>query len=75
MGSSGITADRSGVVTASARILPALICGSTGRVLERQIVSPQSTEATAAPSAKGMCRMNVFVIDLNSSIDICGEVP
>src|SRR3954453_365586 len=77
VGMSGTAALRLAAVTASARIVPALICGAAGGIDENAIgVWPPTTDwIIGPPPPNGTDVVSSLVSSLNNSPDRCGGVP
>src|SRR5678815_2231376 len=77
VGSSGATAERLRLVTASARSLPALIIDMPARKLLRKTCTcPDTRSVIACPAPLyGTCTMSIPAILLKSSMPRCGPLP
>ena len=77
VGTSGSADERLAVVTASARSLPALMCGSTGVMVSNDIVIwPPSRSVVSGPlPLYGMCSSSVPVMFSNCVPIRCCAVP
>src|ERR1051325_8745114 len=77
VGRSGVSADGSRLVTASALSLPDLMCGVTADAVENMIwFSPEINPVNAGPvPLYGMRTMFTPAMDLNNSADRCVGTP